>query len=496
MAVVGEYLPHNFAYHLFQFADKLRRAVFAAINLAQLPLPASCQLGAFQQLLMNQVYQLYARRCGVERLALLADIVAAKERFDDRRTGGGASDAVLLERIAQFLVLDRASGCLHGAQQGGFRVGLGWLGELLCQLGAVRSALALGKSRQYAFSGFLPLVLRRCPRFGEDAAPSRFQDLLARGAERHFGGLPQYGSGGITAIRVENSDEAAGNQVVDVALHVGHGFGRNACRDDGMVVRHLRIVEYFFPLRQYGTAQGLQQLAVASCDAVEDTFAFRIKVFAEVSRIYARVSRIFFLVEALYELQSLVCGVAELLIAFHLQTCEVEEAGRGFRTVLAVDALDDKGCLADLFQRSKSLLLGGEGHAAVAAGPGRGLFVGFAGAFGAGRIGCEEGVAIARGQDPEWFGLKLLYLLLALHDKGQRRRLHAADGERRHAASAVAVLECVQAGGVHAQEPVADGPAQAGFVHPLVFILWLQVGKALAYAFFCQRRHPEALDGT
>ena len=58
------------------------------------------------------------------------------------------------------------------------------------------------------------------------------------------------------------------------------------------------------------------------------------------------------------------------------------------------------------------------------------------------------------------------------------------------------VLQSVKTGGVHAQNPVADGTAQSGNVQRLVFVLVLERIEALAYSLIGHRRNPQSLDRT
>ena len=112
------------------------------LNVAELLLPDTRQLGTFQEFFMDEVYQFHACRCGNETFALRADVVALEERLDDSSTGGGATDAVLLHDSTQFLVLDQLTGGLHGTEEGGLGVVGRRRGPFLGEGGLVRTALA------------------------------------------------------------------------------------------------------------------------------------------------------------------------------------------------------------------------------------------------------------------------------------------------------------------------------------------------------------------
>lgn len=58
------------------------------------------------------------------------------------------------------------------------------------------------------------------------------------------------------------------------------------------------------------------------------------------------------------------------------------------------------------------------------------------------------------------------------------------------------VLDGVESCGVHAEEPVADGTAESGFVETLVFSLWFERGETFADAFFGEGGYPQTVYGT
>ena len=288
-------------------------------------------------------------------------------------------------------------------------------------------------------------------------------------------------------------DKTAANQVVHVALHVGQRVSRNARGDNGVVVGHLRIVEHLFALAQRCAAQGREQVAVDWCYAVENTFTFRIDVVREIRGVYARIGGELALVEALDDLQRLLGRIAELLVAFHLQPREVEEARRCFRAVFLGHGSHGERRSLNFGQCGASFLLRLEASAQ------RTLFVARRGGFFFFVVehSGKERVAVGRGEHPVILGFEILNLLLAVHDKRERGRLHAAYGKRLLPLPAVAaVFQCIEARGVHAQEPVADGAAEAGLVERLLFLLRQQMLKSLGDGLLRERRHPKPLHGT
>ena len=226
------------------------------LNLPQLLLPKSGQLGTFEQLLLDDRDKLHPRRRSHNRFALAANVLASEQRLDDGGACRRTSDAVLLHCVAQFLVVHSASRRLHGAQQRGLGVRFGRLRHFLCQVGQVRSALALYKVGQCAlrFVLFVVIIVGGGSHFGgrwRYGAPARLQYDFACGLKRHVGSLPHDGGGGKLAVGVEHRDEAACHQVVHVALGVGQIVSLDAGRYDGVVVGHLARVEHLFAFGQH-----------------------------------------------------------------------------------------------------------------------------------------------------------------------------------------------------------------------------------------------------
>ena len=108
--------------------------------------------------------------------------------------------------------------------------------------------------------------------------------------------------------------------------------------------------------------------------------------------------------------------------------------------------------------------------------------------------GGEDDAAVEGGEHPVFLRLEVLYLEVAVDDHGQRGGLHAAYAE--HLALGGGEAEGVEACGVHAEQPVADGAAEARLVEALVFALRLEVGEGLADGLFGEAADPEALHGA
>ena len=114
----------------------------------------------------------------------------------------------------------------------------------------MRSALTFFEGRQRAllFVGLFLVVVCLCI-LGIDGTPAWVKDGTARDFEFYgVGGTDantsENGGLGIFAVGLEDGNEAACHEVVDLALHVGERRGYHACGDDGVVVGDLRRVEH------------------------------------------------------------------------------------------------------------------------------------------------------------------------------------------------------------------------------------------------------------
>ena len=183
--------------------------------------------------------------------------------------------------------------------------------------------------------------------------------------------------------------------------------------------------------------------------------------------------------------------VAELLVAFHLEGGQVEQAGRSFRTFLGRDVRYLEGYLADAFQQFTSGLFVGNGRdSPVFDGLSfllcRVLLFGFLGQFfvALSDNGGKDRIAVDGLQFPILLGDKMLDFLLALHNQGQGGSLHPPDGEHLFVLS---VLQGIEACSVHPQRPVADGTAQSCLVQRLEFGLVFQVCEPVTDGLLGQR---------
>ena len=109
--------------------------------------------------------------------------------------------------------------------------------------------------------------------------------------------------------------------------------------------------------------------------------------------------------------------------------------------------------------RLVSLFLAYIGNREGFAGDGTECFLAFflAGKLAAG--GGKLGVAIDSGEYPVWLGNKVVDFLLSVYDEGKGRGLHPADAEH---LSVLTIFQCIKSGGVHTENPVADGTGKSG----------------------------------
>ena len=339
---------------------------------------------------------------------------------------------------------------------------------------------------------FLLLLLRGGG--AEDDAPARFQKLFAGGLELDAFDFAQDGSRGELAVGIEHGDEAARYQVEDAAFQFRQVLRVLAGGDDGVVVGHLRVVEHFLRFQQGGACQGCRQRLVVA-QPLQDARTLGIDVIAEEGGIDTRIGGDLLLIQRLNDFKRLVGRVGELLVALHLQGGQVKEAGRRFLPLLLGDGGYGERGVLDLLQQGKSAFVVGDGVDAAVLLLLLGLLAGGDGLFlllglqhqlflALSDDGGEGGVAIEGLQFPILLGDEVLDFQLAVHNQRQRRCLHAADGEH---LAVLPVLHGVEAGGVHAQQPVADGARQARLIQGLEVRRIPQLGESLADGLFGQR---------
>ena len=288
---------------------------------------------------MNGLNQLHARRSSYQVLLLLADIVTLEQGLDNGGTGGRTADAVFLQGVTQFVVVHQLTGGFHSTEQGGFGVGARGLRPFLHQLGHVGTALPFDKGRQHPV--FIPILLIRLVSTfllrgsigREHHPPARIEYLPAGCLELHSVCLAHDRRGRETAVGIEHGDEAAGYEVEHPPFHIRQVDRRLSGRNDGVVVRDLRIVEHLLRFCQGSSLQRCGPGLIPP-QPLQDGRTFGIDVIAQERGIYTRISRDLLLVERLDGLQRVVGRVGKLLVALHLQGGQVEKAERCFTPLL------------------------------------------------------------------------------------------------------------------------------------------------------------------
>ena len=263
-----------------------------------------------------------------------------------------------------------------------------------------------------------------------------------------------------------------------MTLQVGERAWHLTGGNDGVMVGDLRRVEHTLGLRQRLAPKGAHQLSVWSHtrklsleEAVHDLRTLGIDIVAEEGGINTRIGGQLHLVELLDEVERHLGRKAELTVAVHLQRGEVVERRRLLLAVLLLYVGDGEGTALDGGKGLLALLLAGE----------------------LALRSSEGGVAIDGGQHPVGLGLEVVYLLLAVDDEGECGCLHTTDAEH---LSVLPVLDGIEARGIDAEQPVADGTRESGEVERLIFRLVLQLGKALTDGFVGHRRYPQSAHGA
>ena len=98
--------------------------------------------------------------------------------------------------------------------------------------------------------------------------------------------------------------------------------------------------------------------------------------------------------------------------------------------------------------------------------------------------GRKRCITIYSLQFPILFGHKIRYFQLPVYNECQRWRLYTTNGKYLFILS---ILHCIETGCIHSEQPVANSPAQSGFIERLKLFLILQFGKTFTDGFFRQR---------
>ena len=196
--------------------------------------------------------------------------------------------------------------------------------------------------------------------------------------------------------------------------------------------------------------------------------ALGVNVVTQVSGVHTGVCGQFLLVQSLDEFEGQVGGKAVLAVALHLQGGEVKEAGRLFGSLLLLYVSYEERLALDELKGLLSFLLTGEAA-----------------------LGSREGgITIDRCQHPVRLWLEVVNLFLPIDNQSQRGGLYTADGKH---LPVLSVLQRIEARGIHAQYPVADGTRETCQIEELVFLLVFQVLETFTDGLIRHRRYPQTL---
>src|SRR5207248_8576084 len=284
---------------------------------------------------------------GLKVLAHALDVLAADQRLDRLGPGRGRSQAALLHRLAELVVVDELPGRLHRGEQR--RLGVARRRLRLLRLALRRQAadrLSLLDSRELAALAFLLLRSLRVRLESVDGAPARLERHLAARAEALVLDERHDRRPRIAGWRVEDGEEAARDEVEDAALvrrelaDVVLDVGGN----DRVVVVDARVVD------DPAERELLQVEHVPRGGGVlgdrEQRPRGRLELRDEVAREEARRGsrvgdRLLALVERLCGLERAARGEAEAAVRVALERGEVVEERRALGLLLALDRVDD-----------------------------------------------------------------------------------------------------------------------------------------------------------
>ena len=199
---------------------------------------------------MNELHQLHSCRGGNQVLSLLTDIISFEQCFNDGSTGRRPADTILLQGITKFIIIHQFSGCFHCTEQCCFGIRSGRLCPFLVQVGNVRTTFTLHKGREYIFILFLFFFSRIFYVLCKHDTPSRFQDLFSGHPEFYLIHFSHDGSSRNLTVRIEYGYKTTGYQVIDTTFHIRQVLSIDSGGDNGVVIRHLRVVKYLFRFRK------------------------------------------------------------------------------------------------------------------------------------------------------------------------------------------------------------------------------------------------------
>ena len=261
--------------------------------------------------------------------ALAVDVAIEEQPLDDLGAGGGSSETALAHRFAKLLVFDEFARALHRGEQCAFREAGRRLGLVFGDFdvtGFGGFALRHAAKRLLALAGGL---------FAVDGQPAGIDDDLAFALEGFsFDAGDPCGDFELRG-RIEDGDEAPRHHVKDLHLDLIEILRRDSCRNDGVVIGHLCIVENALVRSHPSLRKRLSARARPSSGIFklgERGFDIAEVVFGQISRIGPRIRQdLVPFIERLDNLESAARAQREARVGFALEGREVVEERRNLR---------------------------------------------------------------------------------------------------------------------------------------------------------------------
>ena len=134
-------------------------------------------------------------------------------------TGGGRTQALLLESLLELLFLDELAGGLHGPQQASLGIGFRWHGFSSSNERLMRAALAGTKPGQLLLVLVLPVLLVLVALLaGVKRGPTRIEHAHPSGLEWHAVANSGHSGHLLEAGRVKSRDQPRDDGIVDLVL--------------------------------------------------------------------------------------------------------------------------------------------------------------------------------------------------------------------------------------------------------------------------------------
>ena len=411
-------------------------------------------------------------------------VVFVNQAFDDRGTCRGGSQTLRLHCHAQLVVLEELACPLHCREQR--------------RLGVARRRLGLTRVRaHFAHADFLVLRDRRqvlvvlAAGTAVHREPARVQQYFAFGFKVMLAHARDARGLQVLRGRVEHGKESPYDHVVELVLGFVQLLGRLQGGDDGEVIRDPAVVEYALVRPHPALLQDVPRKGGKrpfGAERLERSLHRADVILGQRPRIGSGIGENFVsLVQRLGERQSHPGGKAKTGIGLALQARQIEQQRGELGRRLGLLARD--AALAAALGDDRLGLGGGPKplwpalSVVILLEPRIEPAPGVLAAAGA-KPGVHFPVA-SRGEGADF--------LLALHQDGERRGLHAADGSE-----VKAPLLGIEGGhrprAVDAHQPIGLGAALGGIGEWQEFLVCAQAVEAVADRLRRHRLQPQALD--